>query len=257
MKQIKYICIAAAALVLSTVAVSASSDIKVSKLMAQKTSEPSEILMNSYRYMGKLKRFSIDAITTNEDMYGDKMLVTYTHHIHMDVIRPNLLHIELNGDIKNRSYYINDGHFTVYDKNTNYYGTLEVPQKIDHALDHLFEKFNIKTSLANILYTDLDKRIPPKTKGYYFGILDVKDTPCHHIGFVTPTQEFQVWIAVGKHPVIRRFTVIDKTEILRPRSSTVLKWDLKPNLKPNSFVFEKPKGAVQINIEPAVKQEAK
>ncbi len=257
MKQIKYICIVAAALVLNTMTVSASSDMKVPKLMEQKAPVPSSILMNSYRYMGKLKRFSIDAITTNEDMYADKMLVTYTHHIHMDVMRPNLLHIKLNGDIKDRSYYINDGHFTVYDRHTNYYGTLDVPKKIDHALDHLFEKFNIKTSLANILYTDLDKRIPPKTKGYYFGISDVKDTPCHHIGFVTPTQEFQVWIATGEHPVIRRFTVIDKTEIFRPRSSTVLKWDLDPDLKPDSFVFEKPKGAVQINIEPAVKQEAK
>ena len=257
MKQIIQLCIAAVVLVLSTVTVSASSDMKAPELMVQKTPEPSGILMNSYRYMGKLKRFSIDAITTNEDMYADKMLVTYTHHIHMDVMRPNLLHIELNGDIKNRSYYINDGHFTVYDKNTNYYGTLDVPKKIDHALDHLFEKFNIKTSLANILYTDLDKRIPPKTKGYYFGISDVKDTPCHHIGFVTPTQEFQVWIATGEQPVIRRFTVIDKTETVRPRSSTVLKWDLDPDFKPESFVFEKPKGAAKINIEPAVKQEVK
>ena len=257
MKQIKYICIVAAALVLGSVTVSASSDMKMPEQTVQKTPEASGILMKSYRFMGKLKQFSIDAITTNEDMYADKMLVTYTHHIHMDVMRPNLLHIELNGDIKDRSYYINDGHFTVYDRHTNYYGMLDVPKKIDHALDHLFEKFNIKTSLANILYTDLDKRIAPKTKGYYFGISDVKDTPCHHIGFVTPTQEFQVWVATGEQPVIRRFTVIDKTETVRPRSSTVLKWDLNPDFKPESFVFEKPKGAAKINIEPAVKQEAK
>ncbi len=255
MKWIKHTCIAAA-LVLSGSALSASSDVRTPRLMAQATPVPSGILMNSYRFMGKLKRFSIDAITTNEDMYSDKMLVTYTHYIHMDVMRPNQLHIEMDGDLKNRSYYINNGHFTVYDKDMNYYGTLEVPKKIDDALDYLFEKFDIKTSLANILYTDLDKRIPPKSKGYYFGISDVKDTPCHHIGFSTPTQEFQVWIAVGKYPVIRRFTVIDKTEIFRPRSSTVLKWDLKPYLKANDFIFEKPKGAVQIDIEPANEWEA-
>jgi hypothetical protein len=257
MKWITRTClIAVSALLGTTVLAVSSADVTSPKLMTRTVPVASSLLTNSYRYMGKLKRFAIDAVTTNEDIYTDKMVVTYTHHIHIDLNRPNELHIETHGDLKNRDYYINRGHFTVYDKDLNYYGTLEVPVKVDDALDFLFEKFDIKTSLANILYTDLYNRIPPKSKGYYFGVSDVDDIPCHHIGFLTATQEFQVWIEIGEHPLIRKFIVIDKTVDFRPRSGTILRWDLQPKFNKSTFIFEKPKGAIQINIEPASEEEA-
>jgi len=36
---------------------------------------PSAIIMNAYRYLGKLQHFSIDAVTTNDDEFHGKMLV--------------------------------------------------------------------------------------------------------------------------------------------------------------------------------------
>jgi len=225
------------------------------KLMVRNTPIASALLISAYRYLGKQQRFSIDAVTTNEDMYGKVMMVTYTHHIHIDMQRPKKLHIEMYGDLKYKSYYLNSGIFTVYDKNLNYFATLKVPEKTDDALDFLFEKFNIKTSLANILYRDLERRIPPAGKGYYFGLSDVDEILCHHIGFVTKNQEFQVWIEQGERPLIRKFIVIDKTEPHLPRSGTVLRWNLDPSFTSVTFRFERPADAVRINIEP-VNEEA-
>ena len=210
---------------------------------------PSAILMDAYRYLGKLPQFSIDAVTTNDDEFQGKMLVTYTHWVHIDLQRPGRLHVAVNGDLKERSFYLKDGRFTMHDEVLDYYGTLQLPQNIDAALDTLFEQYDIKTALANVLYSDLYKRIPPKQKGYYFGLSDVDDVVCHHIGFANEVQEIQFWIEKGERPLIRKFIVIDKTEALLPRSGSVLRWDLTPHLDEKIFDFIPTKNAIEIPVE--------
>ena len=257
MKWIKpLLAVAVGVMLFTPSSVTASTDLKEPRLMAGTTPVPSALLIKSYRYMGSLKHFSIDAVTTSDDLYLDEMIVTYTHWVHIDVERPNKLHIAVDGDLKSKEYYIENKQFTVYDALTNYYGELEVPQGINHALDFLFDKYDVKSPLANILYSDLERRIPPTSKGIYFGISDVDDTPCHHLGFNTPRQEYQVWIEQGDHPLIRKFIIIDKTLPYLPRSGTVLRWRLEPKLGENIFRFTPPKGAVKIDIEPADEWEA-
>ncbi|SFV53966.1 hypothetical protein MNB_SV-10-923 [hydrothermal vent metagenome] len=218
-------------------------------------SKPSAIVMDAFRYLGKLHQFSLDAVTSNDDVFRNKMLVTYTHWVHIDLQRPGKLHVSVDGDLKERSFYLNDGRFVIYDKVLGYYGKLKLPVSVDAALDDLFEQYDIKTALANVLYSDLYKRIPPKQEGYYFGLSNVDDIVCHHIGFSNKVQEIQYWIEKGKRPLIRKFIVIDKTEALLPRSSTVLRWDITPDFNDEVFEFTPPKNAVEIPIEPDTARE--
>lgn len=208
------------------------------------------ILLDSYRYMGALEKFSFDALTTNDDVFHDKMLKEYTHKVHADLQRPANLRINVSGDIKNRSSYLYNDKFTIFDHDLNFYGELKVPNRMDSALDYLFDAFNIKSPLANLLYTDLDKRLAPKNNGYYFGTVQVDGKSCHHIGFVNEKRELQVWIEKGKSPLIKKFSIIDKSSKFHLRSTTRIRWDLQTDLKEKDFHFNPPKGAVEISIEP-------
>jgi hypothetical protein len=210
---------------------------------------PSAILLDAYKYLGTLQDFSVDAVTNNDDYIKNKVIVTFTHQIHIDLQRPNKLYVSVDGDLKSKSYYINNGNFTVFNKDLNYFGKLNVPKNLDNALDFLFEKYDIKTALANILYSDLDKRIPPKDKGFYFGISDIDSIECHHIAFAYNNQEIQLWIEKGDKPLIRKFSIIDKSEAFLPRSTTTLKWKVNSKLIEEIFVFEAPKEAIQIDIQ--------
>jgi len=257
MKRVRLILAALAGMLLIPTAVTASVDVPRPRLMGGAAIPvPSALLINSYRYMGKLKSFSIDAVTMSDDVFLDKMIVTYTHHIQIKIKRPQKLYILNYGDLKDKEYYLNSGHFTVYDRDLDYYGKLDVPVTIDKALDYLFELYDIKTSLANILYTDLDRRIPPKSKGYYFGESAVDDIVCYHIGFMSETQEYQVWIEKGERPLIRKFVVIDKIDPFLPRSETVLRWKVDEKPDDTLFVFNVPKTAKKIDIAPAANREA-
>ena len=218
-----------------------------------KTAYPvaSAILIDAYRYLGSLDNFSFDAITTNDDMYHDIMLQEFTHKVHVDLQRPDKLQIHVSGDIKNRSIYMLNDSFTIIDHDLNFYGELQTPKTIDSALDHLFEKYEIKAPLANLLYTDLDKRIAPKENGHYFGTTMVDGKICHYIGFVNDQRELQVWIEKGQTPLIRKFSIIDKSGKFDLRSTTLLRWDIKPYFKRKLFLFKAPKNAEKISVEPA------
>jgi len=248
MNRIKPILRVVLGILLGAISLSASVRTDEPVLMAHAKPVPSALLLNAYRYLGTLRTFSIDAVTTNDDYFKGEMVATFTHRTHVDLLRPGRLHIQVQGDLKHRSFYFDYGHFTIYDANLGYYGKLELPRTIDAALDKLFEQYHIKTALANILYSNLDKRISPKEKGYYFGLSDVEGVSCHHIGFKSDVQEIQFWIEKGKRPLIRKFIVIDKTEVYLPRSGTLLHWKLKPKFGTNIFNFIPYRGAIEIPI---------
>jgi len=217
----------------------------------------SSILKDAYRYTGSLKRFSFDAVTENEDVFKNKMIISYLHRTHVDLQRPGRLHVRIIGDVKNRSLYLSDGTYVLYDHDLNYYGVLKTPKSIDGTLDYLFEHFNIKTILANLLYSDVEKRLAPKEKGYYLGTSVIDGTVCHHLGFSNDKRELQVWVERGVRPLIKKFTIIDKSEKREPRSTTTIRWNLHPDLKASDFLFKVPEGATQISMAPYRKKGGK
>jgi len=208
-----------------------------------------KILDRAYRYVGSLDKFAFEGITVNDDLYEDKMIVEVKHRVFVKVDRPGDMLIDVEGDSKNRRIYLHKGEFTIYDKEKGYYGVLKTPRSIDHTLDYIFDHYEIKTPLANLLYSDILKRLKPQSKGYYFGISNVGKIPCDYIGFSNSKEEFQVWIARGKNPVILKFIIIDKTGKRELRSTTVLRWYKNSKSTSHQYVFKAPANANKINIE--------
>ncbi len=214
-----------------------------------KSTVANKILDRAYRYIGGLDKFAFEGITVNDDLIDNKMIVEVKHRVFVKVDRPGDLMVDIEGDTKNRRIYLHKGKFTIYNKEKNYYGVLKTPQTIDDTLDYIFDHYDIKTPLANILYSDIATRLKPQSKGYYFGISNVGKTVCDYIGFSNSKEEFQVWIARGKTPLILKFIIIDKTAKRELRSSTVLRWYKNAKSNSDQYVFNAPANAIKINIE--------
>jgi len=213
--------------------------------------EPSianKILDRAYRYVGGLDKFAFDAVTVNDDLIADKMLVEVKHRIVVKVDRPVDMIIDITGDTQNRRIFLHQGNFTMYDKENNYYAVLKTPKTIDDTLDYIFDRYDIKTPLANLLYSDVAERLKPQAKGYYFGISNVGKTLCDYIGFSNSKEELQLWIARGTNPVIRKFIIIDKTGKRELRSTTVLRWYKNSGSQSEQYVFKASANAVKIDI---------
>ncbi len=220
--------------------------------------EPSianKILDRAYRYVGGLDKFAFEGITVNDDLYEDKMIVEVKHRVFVKVDRPGDMMIDIEGDSKNRRIYLHKGEFTIYNKENNYYGMLKTPRTIDGTLDYIFDHYDIKTPLANLLYSDIAKRLKPQSKGYYYGISSVGKIPCDYIGFSNAKEEFQVWIARGESPVILKFIIIDKTGKREMRSTTILRWFKNSRSQSEQYVFKAAVNAIKIDIIVPVEKE--
>ncbi|MEA3418064.1 MAG: DUF2092 domain-containing protein [Campylobacterota bacterium] len=233
----KLLCTAAATLLHGT-----------TSLMAADPS-PSEIVNKAYLYIGSMDKYAFDAVVTNDDVQDGKNVI-FTHRVSVKVDRPDKLRVDTKGDIKDRSSYINDGLFTMIDHGFGYYGQLKTDKGIDGTLDTIFEKYGIKAPLAQLIYSDMDKRVR-FSKRKNFGTVTLGDTECDYLAFSDRAKEVHVWIAKGDKPLVKRYIIIDKMTKGHPRSVTTLKWKSGSGISDSDFVFKAPKDASKISIQSA------
>jgi len=235
-------------LALSGAGIVQASDTVPSLMHSTADARAGKVLDNAYRYIESLKSFSFKAVLTNEDIYEGKMVVELTHQVEVRLKRPENLRIDITGDSRNRSYYIHRAVLTIFDRGRKFYAETNVPQTIDGALDFAYEHYRVQTPLANILYSDLLKRLKPKVQGYYFGVTYIGNTLCDYIGFSDEKKSFQVWVAKGSRPLIRKYVIIDKTNPMRLHSSVLIDWDSDVKISDKIFQFTPDKKVKKIGI---------
>ncbi|PHS39392.1 MAG: hypothetical protein COB07_06455 [Sulfurovum sp.] len=202
-----------------------------------------DILNNAYQTIGSMDKYAFTATITDGEVEGK----TYKHTALVKVYRPGKLRVDTTGTVKNRTNYLNDGSFTMIDHNHNYYGQIQTPKKLDAALDFLFEKFGIRAPLAQLIYSDMDKRVK-FSSSKYFGTKDVAGVECDYIAFKNGTREIHVWIATGDKPLVKSYSIIDTSNDSPSRVNTNITWDTNANISESDFVFVAPKGASKISV---------
>ena len=199
-----------------------------------------DILNNAYQYMGSMDKYSFTANIVDSEGENTK---AHNHTAIVKIDRPNKFRVDTTGTVKNRTNYLNDGSFTMIDHNYNYYGQIKTPKTIDGSLDMLFEKFGIRAPLAQLMYSDMSKRVKFKT-GKYFGTKIVAGVECDYVAFKNGTRQIHAWIATGDKPLVKAYSIIDTES----RINTTVNWNTNANISDSDFVFEAPKGASKISV---------
>ncbi len=213
-----------------------------SLLASQETAQ--DIAKKAYNFLDTKQNYAFDAIIVNH--LGENK---NTHTVSVKVDRPHKVRINVTGDLKQRSSYINNGMYTVIDHDYNYYGQLETPKTINGTLDYIFEKFDIKAPLAQLIYSNMAKRVKFK-KSNYFGVVDVQGVPCDYIAFADKQKEVHIWIATGDKPLVKHYIIINKNSKDNIKKVTTIIWKDPKKMSASDFVFTAPKNASKISIEP-------
>jgi hypothetical protein len=232
--QKKLLCTAGAILFLSTTTLFATGQ------------SARDILNHSYQYLGSMDKYAFTAVVSDEVAQDAK---AYTHTTLVKVDRPNKLRVEITGTIKNRTNYLNNGSYTMFDHHSKFYGEIKIPKNIDDALDVLFEKFNIKAPLAQLIYSGMDKRAK-FAKSKYFGTKVVDGVECDYIAFRNGTKEIHIWIATGDKPLVKVYSIINTSKNYPSRINTSVTWNENAHISDNDFVFVAPKDASKISVNP-------
>ena len=212
-------------------------------LAAEKSAK--DVVKKVYAQMGSMDKYSFDAAVSDHDVV-DGETVTYNQNVFVKVERPGSVRIDNDGDIKNRSTYMNNGLFSMIDHEFGYYGQLKTPKTIDGTLDFLFEKFGIRTPLSTLMYSDMGTRLKFKTSKY-FGTVEVAGVECDYVAFKNNNKEIHIWITTGDTPLVKTFSIINGDE----RINTTLTWNTDPKFSDSDFIFKAPKDATKISINSA------
>ena len=202
-----------------------------------------EIAKKAYAALDSQQRYAFNAAILNHSDDGEN-----THQVSVKVNRPGQFRVDVTGDIRNRSNYLNDGLYTVYDHDKNMYVRIKTEKDIDGALDDLFDKFEIASPLAQLMYTNMGDRIKFDSSKN-FGIVDLNGVECHYLAFSTKANEIHVWVTTGETPIIKNYMIKDKTSKNNSYKATTLYWKNTHTIYPSDFVFAAPKNATEVFIK--------
>lgn len=206
------------------------------------------ILNKAYQYVGNMDKYAFHAVVLDDDVEDGKILKQrYRHDVSVKVDRPGKLRVDTKGNIRNRSNYLNNGIFTMMDHEYKYYGKMKTSKTIDGTLDLIFEKYRIRAPLAQMVYSNMDKRFKFRNSKY-FGTMMVDGTECDYVAFSDETAEVHIWIAKGDKPLVKTYTIFDKTIEGWPALSTSITWKEDPNISDNDFIFTAPEDATEISV---------
>lgn len=206
-----------------------------------------DILNRAYEYIGNMDSYSFQAVVSEDRIENESSIAKTKQEVSVKLDRPGSLRVDTNGDIKNRSTYIHNGSFTMIDHGFDYYAQFETPKTIDGALDFIFEKYGIRAPLASLLYSDMPKRAK-FIKSKNFGTMMVGGTECDYVAFSNTKREVHAWIATGDKPLVKTYSIIDRTGKESFRRNTSFIWNTNANISERDFVFKAPKGASKISV---------
>jgi hypothetical protein len=214
--------------------------------------DPLKILKTMCDFLKSQQQFTYKAeIADDEVYYGDKKL-QYEIDMQTFVKRPDRLRVNAEGDLIDKQFYFDGKTITLYDKDKNVYGVLEVPPDIESALEKANKEFGVRVALTGLaspkLWELLNKRI--KTS-LYVGQSKIRGVLCHHLSFDGDKVQLQVWIETGDKPLLRKVVLTHKLLPASPQWTAYLSdWNFSPQLNDSMFVFTPPQGAQKIKFLP-------
>jgi len=196
------------------------------------------------------EKFSFFAESERDILTMNGVFIQVSHEGNMIVNRPNQFWANVTGDMVQRELMYDGSKVTVIDTERNTFARGDVSDSMDETLDTLIKKFNVDLPLAELLYSDIYEGLTKNVQaGFYFGLTEVDDVPCHHLVFVQESIDWQVWIEDSETPLLRKVAIAYKEREGVPRyTATLSNWNLEPEIATDQFTFSPPADAKEVEF---------
>jgi hypothetical protein len=196
------------------------------------------------------KSFGVQAVTNFDVFLQSGHKLQLERQIDVVVERPDKLHAEATGDIAHRVVYYDGTSVTIHDVDLNVYARIKAPDTIDAMADMLHEKFDVTPALIDLLVSDPYAVFEAGTTfSKYIGLNRVDGELCHHLLLSNAEIDYQIWVADGPEPLIRKIVIDYVDEPGVPQfTARFTEWDIGVETSSATFEFVPPEGADEIDI---------
>jgi hypothetical protein len=214
--------------------------------------DPLQVLQKMCDFLKSQQQFTYKAEVADDQVYAGGKKLQYGIDMETFVRRPDRLRVNAEGDLVDKQFYFDGKTITLYDKDENVYGSLEVPPDIESALEKASKDFGVRVALTDLASPQLCEHIGKKVKhSLYVGLHKVRGVPCHHLAFDSDEVQLQVWIDAGDKALPRKVVLNHKNLPGSPQWTAYLTdWNFSPQLNDSLFVFAPPQGVEKIKFVP-------
>lgn len=220
--------------------------------------EADRLLRAAGSYLADAKAFSVNVEVWKDVTLPSGQKIQTGRNMTVNECRPGQLRVEVRSPRAARGFWLRDRTLTMLDRETNLYGVMEVPEGIDGAIDTVEERFGISIPVGDVLVADPYRSLMQRVvSAEHFGKVTVQGVVCEHLAFTGENADFQVWIADGSAPLVRKIVIDLKKEEGSPQITQLYTgWDLTSPISDSVFTFVPPEGAEKIEVTRAEEETA-
>ncbi|MHC1790596.1 DUF2092 domain-containing protein [Solidesulfovibrio sp.] len=203
-------------------------------------------------HMQSLAAFSVTEASLVDRVFPNGQKVAYFHKTAIKAERPDKLRAEAVGDDVAATFVLHGPTLQVFDAKTKAYVALDVPPRLEAALEQAMTQLRLVGPMIDFLAADPYASMMEKVlEAVYVGPSEVGGRPCHHLALRQLTQDYELWIDAGKTPWPLRLAVTDKTRHGDPRILVEYQdWKPVSGFPAKAFAFTPPAGAVRTKVAP-------
>ena len=199
------------------------------------TADAQAALQRMSSYLRGLDRFEVTMQGSRDEVlpYGYKL--QHNESARMVVQRPNRFRIDVDGDIKHRSYYYDGSTLTMVAPDEGVYARTDAPDTIAGVLNGLLNA-GVELPMIDVLRQGFEGTL---LKGVRYGLVvgetRVDGTETDHLAFRQPTIDWQMWVASNGQP--KKILITTRYEVGDPQYQATMQWNLEPKVDAGTFVY--------------------
>jgi len=202
-------------------------------------------------YLRSLKAFRVHTENSRDEIldYGQKIMVD--NQSVMTVQGDDHLHIANKNAFKeiDQQFFFDGRTFTIYGNNSRFYASFEAPGTIRQLLEEAWNRFGIEIPLADLFRWGKDKDAETDIlAATVLGPDEVNGKACMHYAYRNKDVDWQLWIENGKTTLPLKLVITNTLDPTLPQYVSVMRWELKPKIKPRMFTFVPTKNAQKIEF---------
>lgn len=210
--------------------------------------EARAVLERMTAYLQKLERFSVTADETRDELmpYGYKL--QDQQHATLLVQRPNRMRVDVDGDIKTRSYVYDGKTLVIHAPDSQVYAQVPAPATIGETVDELLAR-GVEMPLIDVLAQAFKGTLASHARaGSLVGESRIDGVAVDHLAFRQADIDWQIWIEKGERPLPRKLLITTRFEVGDPQFEATLEWNLSPDIAADAFAFTPPEGSHRIEL---------
>jgi hypothetical protein len=180
-------------------------------------------------FMG-MKRYAVTAEITRDEVLPFGYKLQNNESARMWVDAPTGLRLEVDGDIKNRTYVYDGKQLTMFAPDNNVYATSEAPPTLGELVRNLLDD-GVEMPLIDLLYEGYTGSLTDDVRvGLVVGESEVDGVATDHLAFRQPSGDWQLWVDKGAQALPRKLLITTRYAVGDPQYQAILHWDLKPRI---------------------------